>query len=102
MDAVSDKLVQSGLRGTMSVRFRPQPGRVALPDTCCDLIWREERAFLSGPSTRGQPIDATGGEVQLVNLDPLALRSLLRMPMRELTDLTVPLADVLPGWDGPV
>lgn len=100
MDGFAEHLTRQGLRGTMSVRFWPEPGRIAMPDACCDLIWREERVFLSGPSSRGHAIGADGGEVQLVNLDASALRRLLAMPMRDLADTTVPLADVLPALEG--
>ncbi len=90
-----------GLVGLMYVHVRAEAGRVALPDMCCDIIWLNERLMLAGPTSRGHAIEA-GADFQLVNVEPLALRDLLGIPLDELTDQCVPLADLLPRLDGPL
>jgi hypothetical protein len=43
------------LSGVMFGSFRPPPGRVTMPDVCCDLVWEQETLVLSGPQSRGRP-----------------------------------------------
>jgi hypothetical protein len=35
-------------------RFRPRPGRLILPDVCCDVTIVGGRPFLTGPMTRAR------------------------------------------------
>lgn len=78
----------------MFARFRPAPGRVTMPDVCCDLVWVRERLFLAGPQSRALASTHAGEEVQLLNLDPLVARSWLGVPLAHLTDRKIPLEDI--------
>jgi AraC-like DNA-binding protein len=88
------------LSGVMFGSFRPPPGRVGMPDVCCDLVWMRERLMLSGPQSRGAPNTSTGEPIQLMNVDPLVARAWLGVPLSELTDCEVPLEDVAPDMAG--
>lgn len=76
--------------------LHPRPGRLALPDVCCDLVWGRGGLSLSGPSTRARASQNVGGEVWLLRLAPLVARAWLRLPLEHLTDRSVPLADIAP------
>ena len=80
--------------------FRPKPGRVTMPDVCCDLVWKRDRLVLSGPQSRGQPNTSTGEPIQLMNIDPLVARAWLGIPLGRLTDYDIPLEDVAPDVAG--
>lgn len=82
------------LRAVMFARHTPAPGRMAMPDICCDLIWVDERLWLGGPQTSVRPARHYGREVQVVNIDPLLARAWLGMPLSELTDQVVPADDL--------
>jgi len=71
-------------------RFRPKPGRLVLPDVCCDVLCIDGRVLVSGPLTRAIPSAHVGEEVVLLRIDPLAARQLLRVPLAELTDRVLP------------
>jgi AraC-like DNA-binding protein len=88
------------LSGVMFGSFRPRPGRVTMPDVCCDLVWVRETLILSGPQSRGAPNTSTGEPTQIVNVDPLVARAWLGMPLDELTDQDVSLEDVAPDVAG--
>jgi len=82
------------LSGVMFGSFRPRPGRVTMPDVCCDLVWKREKLILSGPQSRGRPDTNTGEPIQLMNVDPLVARAWLGVPLDQLTDHAIPLEDV--------
>lgn len=84
----------------MFASFRPRPGRMTMPDVCCDLVWKREKLILSGPLSRGQPDTSTGEPIQLMNVDPLVARAWLGVPLEHLTDHSVPLEDVAPEMAG--
>lgn len=88
------------LSGVMFASFRPLPGRAAMPDVCCDLIWKREKLVLSGPQSRGRPDTSTGEPIQLMNVDPLVARAWLGIPLQHLIDYDVPLEDLAPDMAG--
>jgi AraC-like DNA-binding protein len=75
----------------MYARYRSKPGRIILPDVCCDLVWAREKLTLTGPSTRGQLSSLVGEDIQLLNLDPLTARLWVGIPLEHLTDQSIPL-----------
>jgi AraC-like DNA-binding protein len=94
MAAVADL---RALSGVMFASFRPRPGRVTMPDVCCDLVWKREKLTLSGPQSHGRPDTSTGEPIQLMNLDPLVARAWLGVPLEHLTNYDTPLEYVAPG-----
>jgi len=80
--------------GVMFTRFRPQAGRLALPDVCCDLVWVHERLTLVGPTSRGEAIPWVGADVQLMNIDPLVARAWLGVPLIHFVDRHIALSDI--------
>jgi AraC-like DNA-binding protein len=78
----------------MYARYRPMPGRIVMPDVCCDLVWAREKLTLTGPSTRGRASSLEGEDVQLLNLDPLTARLWLGMPLEHVTDRSIALDDI--------
>ena len=81
---------------TAVARFRPSPGRVVLPDIACDVLWVGGRLLVTGPQRRGGPCGRVDKEVLLLKIDVAAARSVLGMPISELTDREEALADVRP------
>jgi len=75
-------------------RFKPTPGRLVLPDVCCDVTLVDGRAFFTGPMTHARPSAHTGQEVVLLRMRVATAHALLQVPLAELTDLVVPLADI--------
>ena len=81
---------------------RPQGSGLILPDGCSDLIW-EQGAGASvagpdtGPFTAGDP--APGAVIVGVRFRPAAGGQVLGLPLSELRDKRVPLADVLRARD---
>ena len=88
------------LSGVMFGSFRPKPGRVTMPDVCCDLVWMRDRLILSGPLSRGRLSTSTGEPIQVMNLDPLVARAWLCVPLDKFTDYDIPLEDVAPHMAG--
>jgi AraC-like DNA-binding protein len=72
---------------------------LVLPDGCTDLVWEQGRgAFVAGPDTGPVPITITAGTVILgVRFRPSAGGPALGMPLSELRDQRVDLADLRPG-----
>jgi AraC-like DNA-binding protein len=91
---------ENALSGVMFGSFRPRPGRVTMPDVCCDLVWKHEKLVLCGPQSRGVPDTNTGEHIQLMNVDPLVARAWLGVPLEELTNYAVPLEEVAPDIVG--
>jgi AraC-like DNA-binding protein len=88
------------LSGVMFASFRPRPGRVTMPDVCCDLVWQRDKLVVSGPLSRGRPSTSTGEPTQLLNLDPLVARAWLGVPLDHLTNYDIPIEDVAPDMAG--
>ena len=76
------------------VTFRPTPGRLVLPDLCCDVAIVGTKAFVAGPLTHVRDMDHTGRDVTLLRISVIAARPLFQLPVSELTDQVVPLEDV--------
>jgi AraC-like DNA-binding protein len=72
---------------------------LVLPDGCTDLVWEQGRgAFVAGPDTGPVPTTMTAGTVILgVRFRPSAGGPALGMPLSELRDQRVDLADLRPG-----
>ena len=70
-----------------------------LPDGCTNLVWEQGRgAFVAGPDTGPVPTMMTAGTVILgVRFRPAAGGPALGVPLSELRDQRVDLADVRPG-----
>ncbi|MBV9793952.1 MAG: helix-turn-helix domain-containing protein [Actinobacteria bacterium] len=77
---------------------RDQPGTLVLPDGCTDIIWAHGRgAFVAGPDTGPIAAPAQPGPVLIgVRFRPGAGGDLLGVPLRELRDQRVDLADLRP------
>jgi AraC-like DNA-binding protein len=71
---------------------------VVLPDGCTDLIWQQGRgAFVAGPDTAPAPQPTPPGTVLVgVRFRPGAGGPALRVPLAQLRDQRVDLADLLP------
>jgi AraC-like DNA-binding protein len=75
--------------------FRPQPGRITMPDVNCDFVWADERVIAVGPMTRARPgALRVGQEAALISVDPIAAQDWLGVPLAELTDKRVPLGEI--------
>jgi AraC-like DNA-binding protein len=74
------------------------PPTLVLPDGCADLIWqRAAGAFIAGPDTGPAPAALPAGAVLVgVRLRPGGGGPALGLPLTELRDQRVDLADVLP------
>lgn len=72
---------------------------VVLPDGCSDLIWEQGKgAFVAGPDTRPAPARVLPGTVMFgVRFRSWAGGPVLGLPLRELLDQRVGLADVRPA-----
>ena len=75
------------------IRLRPGAPRTVLPDVRCDLIWNEDGWTLIGPQSRPR-FGVVSRNGLLFSLAPLVARALLDMPLREITDIVVPLQDI--------
>jgi AraC-like DNA-binding protein len=73
-----------------------------MPDGCTDLIWQSGRgAFIAGPDTRPAPTQLPAGTVLVgARFWPGAGGPALGVPLAELRDLRVEVADCLPGLAG--
>jgi hypothetical protein len=70
-----------------------------LPDACTDLIWEQGRgAYLAGPDTAGAHARmAPGTAIFGIRFPPGAGGPVLRVPLSELRDQRVDLADLVPA-----
>jgi AraC-like DNA-binding protein len=73
-----------------------------MPDGCTDLIWQRSRgAFIAGPDTAPAPTQLPAGTVLVgVRFWPGAGGPALGVPLAELRDQRVEVADCLPGLAG--
>jgi AraC-like DNA-binding protein len=81
----------------------PAPTGLVLPDACSDLIWeRGVGAYVAGPDTGpSRPMIKAGTVMVGIRFRPSAGGQVLRMPLSEILNQRVPLADLLPpaaGW----
>jgi AraC-like DNA-binding protein len=72
---------------------------LVLPDACSDLIWeRGVGGYVAGPDTGPVRVESGAGTVIAgVRFRPAAGGQVLGLPLSELRDQRVPLADVLPA-----
>ena len=72
---------------------------LVLPDGCTNLVWEQGRgAFVAGPDTGPVPTAMTAGSVMLgIRFRPSAGGPVLGVPLSELRDQRVDLADLRPG-----
>jgi methylphosphotriester-DNA--protein-cysteine methyltransferase len=71
---------------------------LVLPDGCTDLIWEQGRgAYVAGPDTGPVPTSITAGTVIGVRFRPSAGGPALGVPLSELRDQRVGLADLRPA-----
>jgi AraC-like DNA-binding protein len=81
---------------------QPRKPTIVLPDACVDLIWQQgSGAFIAGPDTGPVPSALPAGTLLVgVRLRPGAAGPALGLPLSELRDQRVDLADVLPEFAG--
>ena len=91
-----------GLSGVMFALYQRRPGRVVLPDVCCDLVWTGDRLSLSGPMSRSEILGGKPGQIELLNIDPLVARAVFGVPLEALTDISVAIEDLAPDLAGPL
>lgn len=72
---------------------------LVLPDACCDLIWEQGKgAYVAGPDTGPAPASTPAGAVMFgVRFRPTAGGPALALPLSELRDQRVDLADLRPA-----
>lgn len=75
-------------------RYRPPPGRVVLPDVCCDVAIVGGRLLFSGALTHARPSPHVGQDVVLLRIGIATQRKILGAPLAELTDRSVPLDEL--------
>jgi AraC-like DNA-binding protein len=75
---------------------------LVLPDACSDLIWeRGVGAYVAGPDTGpARPVVKAGTVMVGIRFRPSAGGQVLRMPLSEILNQRVPLADLLPPAAG--
>ncbi|WP_369826223.1 DUF6597 domain-containing transcriptional factor, partial [Kitasatospora sp. MBT66] len=75
----------------------PAYGQLVVPDGCVDLVWSAAGLEVVGPDRAPRTVPVPGGaELAGVRFRPGAAGLLLgAMPVRELCDLQVPLAEVV-------
>ncbi len=84
------------IRGTLPA------GHISLPDATCNLIWVRERLIFLGPMTHAVAATLIGEKIQILAIESWAARAWLGVPIEELTDRRIPLADINPRLAGPV
>ncbi|MGW4800739.1 DUF6597 domain-containing transcriptional factor [Nonomuraea sp. NPDC004297] len=74
--------------------------QLVVPDACVDLIWGPGGPFVAGPDTGPMPATLEAGQALVgVRFRPGAVGDLFGVPLEELRDRRVPVAE-LPGWSG--
>lgn len=84
-----------------SVSGEPAGSRRILPDGCADLVFepRGGEAMVVGTMTTALLLDSPAdAEFMGVRFHPGRAAAFLRIPLAEITDARVPLADVWKGW----
>lgn len=88
--------------GEIYVEFEFKPGRLALPDIACDLIWTGEDLRVIGPMRRGLVVNGGWASMSLLTLDIRRVATFLGVPPGELTDLQIPIQDIAPAFAAPL
>lgn len=98
--ASSERSVRAAPPGALAASalacYRPMPGRMVMPDVCCDLVWSRGKLLLTGPMTSAMRSQNVGHDVILMQLDPLVARAWLRAPLIHFTNRMFALVDVAP------
>lgn len=76
------------------LRVTVHPGRISLPDVCCDVIWTGETLLLSGPMTTAAPMEGRAQQVAILRIEPGAARTWLGAPLRHVVDKVIALSDM--------
>ena len=76
------------------IAFRPAPGRLSLPDLCCDITVVNGRAYFTGPMTHATASPYVNQDVLLLRINVSAARRWVGVPVSDLTDRIVPLEDI--------
>lgn len=92
----------SGLSGLTYAEFPCTPGRLALPDVACDLIWTGSELLFVGPMSKGRLVERAFRRMAVLTIGTPAAMKLAGMPLSELTDVTLPLADLAPHVASPL
>lgn len=91
-----------GLAGLTYAEFPCTPGRLALPDVACDLIWTGSELLFVGPMSKGLIVKRAFRKMGVLTISAADAIRLVRRPLSELTDLTVPIADLAPDLANPM
>jgi AraC-like DNA-binding protein len=86
----------SRLRAVALFEYTPKPGRLIMPDVRCDLVWGRGGLTLTGPQTRVRPSRHVGTDVTLLQLEAAVVHEWIRIPITQLTDRIVDVADIDP------
>jgi AraC-like DNA-binding protein len=89
--------VSADLTALSLAQFRPAPGRLVMPDVCCDLVWVRGCLTLTGPMTQAVESRNVGADITLLRLDPLVAYRLFGTPLSCFTDRVVKVADINQG-----
>lgn len=91
-----------GLAGLTYAEFPCTPGRLALPDVACDLIWTGAELMFVGPMSRGLIVEKSFRKMGVLTIGASDAVQLARRPLSELTDLIVPICDLAPHLANPL
>jgi AraC-like DNA-binding protein len=91
-----------GLTGLTYAEFPCTPGRLALPDVACDLIWTGSDVLFVGPMSRGRIVDRAFRKMGVLTIGASEAERLVNRPLSELTDITVPIGDLVPHLANPL
>lgn len=94
--AFSAESERTALAALTLAKYQPEPGRLVMPDVCCDLVWARGRVTFAGPMTRAVHSSNVGQEVTLLRIAPLDACAWIRAPLKDFTDRVVPLSDIDP------
>lgn len=91
-----------GLAGLTYAEFACTPGRLALPDVACDLIWTGSEVLLVGPMSRGRIVERAFSRMGVLTIGSTDAMRLARRPLSELTDQTIPVGELAPDIASPM
>lgn len=91
-----------GLAGLTYAEFACTPGRLALPDVACDLIWTGTEVLFVGPMSKGRIIERSVTRMGLLTIGTGDAVRLARRPLSELTDKTIPIGELAPEFASPM
>ena len=90
------------ISGLLFAEFECAPGRLAMPDVACDLIWTGRDLVVVGPMKTGRTVDPIHRHLALVTLDPIEAGRVLRCPLSELTNVITSIRNVSPWLANPL